>query len=78
MPYEPLLLGVGVVFKLLTFCLYRAHGRGGFGLSGTPVRVFQTRYTIAIYSIALCFSCVAGYRAIPPKGPLSWGIARLC
>ena len=46
-------------------------------LSGTPVRVFQPRYTIAIV-YRLVFSCIARYRAIPPQGPLSWGIARLC
>ena len=36
------------------------------GLSGTPLRVLQSRYTIAIIN-RLVFSCIAGYRAIPPK-----------
>ena len=38
-------------------------------------------HMLSLLSIALCFSCVAGYRAIPAhptKGHLSWGIARSC
>ena len=44
-------------------------------LSGTPVRVFQSRYTIArVYR--LMSHRVSHHTPQPP--PLSWGVARLC
>ena len=50
----------------------------GRRLSGTPVRVFQLRYTIAIVYRLMFFMCRKISRLNPPKAPLSWGIAELC
>ena len=47
-------------------------------LSGTPVRVFQSRYTIAIVYRLMFFLYHKVSRYTPPRPHLSWGIARLC
>ena len=40
---------------------------------------FSDRTILLLLSIALCFcSCIARCRAMPPQGPPSWFIARLC
>ena len=60
-----------------TFVLQLFWPKPVFGtLSGTLVRVFQSRGAVAISYIALCFSCIAGYRAIPPKTTPRLGVSQ--